>query len=94
MEACVRSYINGGKDTLTLSSGLEDYFPGACYFGMRLDEARSSRLWREARGRWQSISYSVSPSMPATFVTSISNASVEYPGMVVLLLLSVCPALP
>jgi hypothetical protein len=32
MEACVRSYINGGKDTLKLSSGLEDYFLGTYYF--------------------------------------------------------------
>jgi hypothetical protein len=32
MEACVRSYINGGRDTLMLSSGLEDYFLGTYYF--------------------------------------------------------------
>jgi hypothetical protein len=32
MEACVRSYLNGGKDTLILSSGLEDYFLGTYYF--------------------------------------------------------------
>jgi hypothetical protein len=32
MEGCVRSYLNGGKDTLILSSGLEDYFLGTYYF--------------------------------------------------------------
>jgi hypothetical protein len=32
MEACVRSYLNDGKDTLLLSSGLEDYFLGTYYF--------------------------------------------------------------
>jgi hypothetical protein len=32
MEACIRSYLNGGKDTLMLSSGLEDYFLGTYYF--------------------------------------------------------------
>jgi hypothetical protein len=32
MEACVRAYFNKGKDTLSLSSGLEDYFLGTYYF--------------------------------------------------------------
>jgi hypothetical protein len=32
MEACVRAYFNDGKDTLFLSSGLEDYFLGTYYF--------------------------------------------------------------
>ncbi|MDR2286001.1 MAG: DUF2961 domain-containing protein [Prevotellaceae bacterium] len=32
MEACIRAYFNEGKDTLLLSSGLEDYFFGTYYF--------------------------------------------------------------
>lgn len=32
MEACVRAYFNNGKDTVMLSSGLEDYFLGTYYF--------------------------------------------------------------
>ncbi|MDR1593509.1 MAG: DUF2961 domain-containing protein [Prevotellaceae bacterium] len=32
MESCVRAYFNEGKDTLLLSSGLEDYFLGTYYF--------------------------------------------------------------
>jgi hypothetical protein len=32
LEACVRAYFNEGKDTLFLSSGLEDYFLGTYYF--------------------------------------------------------------
>jgi hypothetical protein len=32
MESCVRAYFNEGRDTLMLSSGLEDYFLGTYYF--------------------------------------------------------------
>jgi hypothetical protein len=32
MEACVRAYFDSGKDTVMLSSGLEDYFLGTYYF--------------------------------------------------------------
>jgi len=32
MEACMRAYIDGAKDPLMLSSGLEDYFLGTYYF--------------------------------------------------------------
>ncbi|MDR1584357.1 MAG: DUF2961 domain-containing protein [Prevotellaceae bacterium] len=32
MEACIRAYFDGGRDTLLLSSGLEDYFLGTYYF--------------------------------------------------------------
>jgi len=32
MEACVRAYMDGQKDPLYLSSGLEDYFLGTYYF--------------------------------------------------------------
>lgn len=32
MEACVRAYLDKGRDTVMLSSGLEDYFLGTYYF--------------------------------------------------------------
>ncbi|MDR0610339.1 MAG: DUF2961 domain-containing protein [Planctomycetaceae bacterium] len=32
MEACIRAYLNDGKETLVVSSGLEDYFLGTYYF--------------------------------------------------------------
>ncbi len=32
MEACMRAYLNGAREPLMLSSGLEDYFLGTYYF--------------------------------------------------------------
>jgi hypothetical protein len=36
LEACMRAYMNGSKEPLLLSSGLEDYFLGTYYFNRGL----------------------------------------------------------
>jgi hypothetical protein len=36
LEACMRAYINGAKEPMLLSSGLEDYFLGTYYFNRGL----------------------------------------------------------